>query len=149
MWSVVDKLCTGHCDIACFMTFPSYSKNDGDIQCDPAVSHIFVLVCTLVHQLQSVDDVEFMNETRTLDPYAFGRLIRILKAILYYGYWVHPVLDREENRYKTPLQRLYASQLLWACTKLYNQLAARNERLNFLSQDGWLWAAMSSADLEV
>ena len=113
-------------------------------------STLYVLLSTLSHQLQAIDDIEFQQEARTLSPSDFAVVIDLLKGILYRGYWTQPILDHDPSSTNgDPLQQLYLSQVLWIATKVYNQLSARNERLNFVPDRLWLWEGLSSADVEV
>jgi hypothetical protein len=147
LWSLVDAIITDLGGVDSFLT--SLTCNRSVFSVSDSLSSLFALVSTLSLQLQAIDDTEFIAQTKSLTLVDFGRLIHLLKALLYSGYWVRPVTRNYEEDRRAPQQKLYLAQLLLIATKLFNQLASRNERLNFLPEKQWLWSALSSSDLEV
>lgn len=149
LWSVVHSCLGADGTIDSFLTLADTTSEQCVFSIPPGLDAIFILFCILVHQLQAIDDVEFIAESKSLTLGQFGCLVQILKSILYRGYWIRPVTQISEGENQSLRHNLYMAQLVLISTKLYKQLAARNERLNFLPEQEWLWSSLSSADLEV
>mmetsp|Transcript_14416 Transcript_14416/g.21644 ORF Transcript_14416/g.21644 Transcript_14416/m.21644 type:complete len:1114 (+) Transcript_14416:66-3407(+) len=117
---------------------------------DVAASTLHVLLCTLSHQLMAIDDEEFTANQKTLSINEFSSLISFLKSLLYDMYWAHPLLERSYTDLSMGVaDKLSDLQLMLVASKVFNQLAARNERLHFIPPDRWLWGALSASELEV
>lgn len=109
--------------------------------CHP-ISIFYVLCISLSHQLTTIDDEAFYDGVSSLNAVSgeVATLLSLLKQVLYHLYWTKPILLLPfENRTAVPKynsdafgvlmsDRVTVISFLQACSRLYNQLAVRNER---------------------
>jgi ubiquitin-protein ligase E3 C len=117
-----------------------------------SISNAFLLFCVCFnHQLTATDDEEFFNESQTLELSSILSLVEFLKTGLRRLYVTHPVIPPETTAASSPVitnnptnltqarAKLYRSQQILVCTKLFNSLFARFERRAFTDEDAWQW----------
>jgi hypothetical protein len=144
-----------------------------DNQVTSILGNFFLLATAISYQLENIDDTEFMESDRhflftSKSRHKFNvnqiqHIMTMLKSVLYYFYWTSQYMsdllsDGYSSSYdssnmksdtKHSIHNILAVQLVLICTKLYNQLSARNERLQFLPISAWHWDTLSPTDLMV
>lgn len=106
------------------------------------MSFYYILCISLSHQLTTIDDEAFYDGISSLNAISgeVAQLLLLLKNVLYHLYWTKPLMLLPfENNVSVSIQngdafgvllrdRVGAINVLQACSRLYNQLAVRNER---------------------
>jgi len=124
-----------------------------------------LLLCkTYAHQLLAVNDEEFLRGA-PLAPGEVRELVDALRPLLYRLYWTQALPVPGQGAVPAQVQQQQAAlvqqlerdpgagvlrlQLLEAATRVFNQLAERNERRGFMPPEAWHWPALGPRDLDV
>jgi ubiquitin-protein ligase E3 C len=140
----------------------------------PIAGVLYIFFITFAHHLIAVDDEEFYTGSPLPLPDVVA-VTRMLRDLLFRLYWTYPVLCQqllhETNSGgkllpgSSPIGSssnsggvggnggrtvpLFDAQFVLAATRLFNQLAERNDRREFLDLNEWLWSGISEHDFDL
>ena len=113
------------------------------------LSCLYILCCTMAHQMAATDDEEFFEQGKILPLEDIKALVKLLKLWLYKLYWTHPLFDGYSDfKDNTAMPSLHDLQIQIAVTRLYNLLFTRNERRPYLSDDAWHFKGIARLDAD-
>ena len=134
---------------------PLTTRAADHIQLTPAalregvLSCLYILCCTMAHQMAATDDEEFFEQGKILPLEDIKSLVKLLKLWLYKLYWTHPLFDGYSDfKDNTAMPSLHDLQIQIAVTRLFNLLYTRNERRPYLSDDAWHFKGIARLDAD-
>lgn len=110
--------------------------------------YLFLLCTILQYQFEHINDFDLMNGIRTLEVDSIVEIVGVLNSLLYAMYWQYPVIigSVSSRGQGSASMQLFDSQLVFVTTKLYNQIAFRNERMNFADFRLWIWKNLNTSE---
>ena len=113
------------------------------------LSCMYILCCTMAHQMAATDDEEFFEQGKILPLEDIKALVKLLKLWLYKLYWTHPLFDGYSDfKDNTAMPSLHDLQIQIAVTRLFNLLYTRNERRPYVPDDAWHFKGIARLDAD-